>query len=66
MKKRRIFPIERKLAALEWKLELLKASVITTRTPVRTMKSMVHADIVLPTRNLVHELIDSSFLHRDK
>jgi hypothetical protein len=59
MKKRCSFPIEKKLAAIEWKLELFKASITTTRTPIKTVKSMIHADIVLPTRNLVHELVNS-------
>jgi len=58
-KKKSGFPIEKKLAAIEWKLELLRASVTTTHTPLRTLKSMVQTDIILPTRNLLKEIIES-------
>ncbi len=58
-KEKSVFPIEKKLAAIEWKLELLKASVMTTHTPLRTIKSMVQADVKLPTQNLLRKIIDS-------
>lgn len=58
-KENSVFQIEKKLAAIEWKLELLKASVVTTHTPLRTIKSMVQADITLPTQNLLQKIIDA-------
>jgi hypothetical protein len=63
-KKKRVFPIEKKLADIEWKLELLKASVVTTHTPLRTIKSMVQADITLPTQNLLQKIIYSPLSQR--
>jgi hypothetical protein len=59
MNQRKIFPIEKKLAAIEWKLELLKTSVTTTNTPLRTLKSMIQADVVLPTRERLKKLTGS-------
>jgi len=53
------FPIEKKLAAIEWNLELLKASTQITHTPIRTLKSMVKASVVIPTQNLLREIINS-------
>ena len=60
-----VFPIEKKLAAIEWKLELLKTSVVTTHTPLRTIKSMVQADIKLPTQNLLQKIINSPLPQKD-
>jgi hypothetical protein len=59
MNQRKIFPIEKKLAAIEWKLELLKTSVTTTNTPLRTLKSMIQVDVVLPTRERLKKLTGS-------
>jgi len=64
-KEKSVFPIEKKLATIEWKLELLKASVATTHTPLRTIKSMVQADIKLPTQNLLKKIIDSPLSHKE-
>jgi hypothetical protein len=57
-KKPYVFPIERKLAAIEWDLKLLKTSVTTTHTPVCTLKSMVRANVVLPTRDILVKIVD--------
>lgn len=57
-KERSNFPIEKKLAAIEWNLELLKASVVTTHTPLRTLKSMVETEVLPQTRNLVSKIVD--------
>ena len=57
-KERSDFPIEKKLATIEWNLELLKASIVTTHTPLRTLKSMVETEVLPSTRNLVSKLID--------
>lgn len=43
-----MFPIKEKLAALEWSLKLLNTSVMVTRTPIRTIKSMIKGYVVLP------------------
>jgi len=51
-KKSRMFTIE-KLVALEWNLKLLNTSVTTTHTPLRTLRSMVKANVVLPTRDML-------------
>jgi hypothetical protein len=59
MKQKKIFPIEKKLATIEWKLELLKTSVTTTNTPLRTLKSMIQADVVLPARERLKKLAGS-------
>ncbi len=58
-KEKHIFPIEKKLAAIEWNLELLKASAEVTHTPLRTLKSMVQTSVIAPTHNLLREIIDS-------
>ncbi|MEM3766327.1 MAG: hypothetical protein QXU46_04795 [Candidatus Bathyarchaeia archaeon] len=44
-----VFPIEEKLAKLEWNLKLLNTSITTTHTPIRTIKSMLKGNVVLPT-----------------
>jgi hypothetical protein len=55
-----LFPIEKKLAAIEWNIELLKASVEITHTPIRTLKSMVQASVVIPTQDLLRKIVDSA------
>jgi len=55
-----VFPIEKKLAAIEWNIELLKASVEITHTPIRTLKSMVQASVVIPTQDLLRKIVDSA------
>ena len=55
-KKENPFPIEKKLATIEWSLELLRASVTTTHTPLRTLKSMVEADVVHPTMDFLSKV----------
>ena len=57
-----VFPIERKLAAIEWNLELLKASIEVTHTPMRTLKSIVHASVVVPSQEALRKIVDSTFL----
>jgi len=64
-KEKYVFPIKKKLAAIEWNLELLKASAEITHTPLRTLKSMVQASIIAPTHNLLREIVDSP-LHEKK
>jgi len=64
-KEKYVFPIEKKLAAVEWNLKLLKASAEITHTPLRTLKSMVQASVIVPTHNLLREIVDSS-LHKKK
>jgi hypothetical protein len=59
-KKPYIFPIEKKLAAIEWNLKLLNTSVTTTHTPICTLKSMVKANVVLPIRDILEKIVDSS------
>lgn len=54
------FPIEKKLAAIEWNLKLLNTSVTTTRTPLRTLKSMIKADVMLPTKDVLQKIVDYS------
>jgi len=54
--KRYRFPIEKKLAAIERNLKLLNTSVTTTHTPLRTLKSMVKANVVLPTRHTLEKI----------
>lgn len=54
-----VFPIEKKLAAIEWNLKLLNAAATTTHTPLRTLKSMVKANVVLPTKDMLEKIIDS-------
>lgn len=54
--KRYSFPIEKKLAAIERNLKLLNTSVTTTHTPLRTLKSMVKANVVLPTRHILEKI----------
>jgi len=64
-KEKYVFPIKKKLAAIEWNLELLKASAEITHTPLRTLKSMVQASIIAPTHSLLREIVDSP-LHKKK
>lgn len=65
-RKKHVFPIEKKLAAIEWNLELLRASAGVTRTPLRTLKSMVRASVVVPTQNVLREIVDSPLSLREK
>jgi len=51
------FPIEKKLAALQWSLKLLNTSITTTHTPIQTMKSMVKGNIVLPIVEKLEKLL---------
>ena len=54
-----VFPIEKKLTAIEWNLRLLNTATATTHTPLRTLKSMVKANVVLPTIDALEKIIDS-------
>jgi ATP-dependent RNA circularization protein (DNA/RNA ligase family) len=60
-KKARVFPIEEKLEAIKWNLRLLKTSAETTRTPLRTLKSMVQFSVVAPTQSSLQEIVNSHF-----
>ncbi len=62
MDKKQVFPIEKKLETIEWKLEIIKASVASTHTPLRTLKSMIESDVVLPTREHLKSVGGSSAL----
>ena len=42
--KKHVFPIEKKLAAIEWRLKLLKTSVKITHAPLRTQERTVIKD----------------------
>jgi hypothetical protein len=57
-KESHIFPIERKLAAIEWNLKLLKTSVTTTHTPICTLRSMLRGNVVLPTRDVLDKVVN--------
>lgn len=61
-KKRHTFPIEKKLAAIERNLKLLNTAVTTTHTPLRTLKSIIKADVVRPTKDMLQKIVDSSRL----
>jgi hypothetical protein len=56
-KKPYTFPIEKKLADIEWNLQLLQTSVTTTHTSIATMKSMLKGNVVLPTTNVLERLV---------
>ena len=56
---KRSFPIEKKLAAIEWNLKLLKTSAEITHTPLQTLKSMIQVSVVSPTQNFLQEIADS-------
>jgi hypothetical protein len=58
-KKNRVFPIEEKLAAVEWNLKLLKTSAEITHTPLRTLRSMIQVSVMTPTQNLLQEIVNS-------
>jgi chaperonin cofactor prefoldin len=58
-KKARVFPIEEKLEAIKWNLKLLKTSAETTRTPLRTLKSMIQLSVVAPTQSSLQEIVYS-------
>ena len=58
-KKNRVFPIEEKLAAIEWNLKLLKTSAEITHTPLRTLRSMIQVSVMTPTQNLLQEIVNS-------
>jgi hypothetical protein len=57
-KKSHVFPIEKKLAALEWNLKLLNASITITHTPIRTVKSLVTGNVILPAIEKLEKLIE--------
>lgn len=61
-----ISPIERKLAAVEWNLKLLKTSAQITHTPLRTLKNIVQASVVVPTHNFLREVINSQTPQRER
>ena len=42
--KTHVFPIEKKLTAIEWRLKLSKTSAEITHTPLRTQESKVIED----------------------
>lgn len=65
-KEKHNFPIEKKLTAIEWNLELLKASVEVTHTPMRTLKSMIKASVVAPTHNLLREIIETPLPQKER
>jgi len=56
-----VFPIEKKLAAIEWNLKLLKTSAGITHTPLRTLKSMIEVSVVAPTGSFLREIVNSHF-----
>ena len=58
-KKNRVFPIEEKLAAIEWNLKLLKTSAEITHTPLRTLRSMIQVSVMTPAQNFLQEIVDS-------
>jgi len=58
-KKDYVFPIEKKLATIEWNLKLLNTATTTTHTPLRTLKCMVKANVVLPTRDMLEQILGS-------
>jgi len=58
-KKNRVFPIEEKLAAVEWNLKLLKTSAEITHTPLRTLRSMIQVSVMTPAQNFLQEIVDS-------
>ena len=60
-KKNRVFPIEEKLAAVEWNLKLLKTSAEITHTPLRTLRSMIQVSVMAPTQNFLQEIVNSHF-----
>ena len=62
MNQKKVSTIEKKLAAIEWKLELLKTSAATTHTPLRTLKSMIQSDVVSPAQGRLKEFANSSTL----
>jgi len=61
-KKAHPFPIEKKLATIEWNLKLLNTSMTTTHTPLRTLKSMIKADVVLPTKDALQNVCSGNLL----
>ena len=61
-KKAHSFPIEEKLAAIEWNLKLLNTSMTTTHTPLCTLKSMIKADVVLPTKDALQNVSSGNLL----
>jgi hypothetical protein len=65
-KEKYVFPIEKKLAALEWNIKLLKASAEITHTPLRTIKSIVQGSVVVPTNNLLREIVDSPLPQKER
>jgi len=60
-KRNRVFPIEEKLAAVEWNLKLLKTSAEITHTPLRTLKSMIQVSVMAPTQSFLQEIVNSHF-----
>ena len=58
-KKARMFPIEEKLEAIKWNLKLLKTSAEITRTPMRTLKSMIQVSVMAPAQSFLQEIVNS-------
>ena len=58
-KRNRVFPIEEKLAAVEWNLKLLKTSAEITHTPLRTLKSMIQVSVMAPAQSFLQEIVNS-------
>ena len=63
-KRNRVFPIEEKLATIEWNLKLLKTSAEITHTPLRTIKSMLQVSIMAPAQCFVQEIVNSRSTRR--
>ena len=63
-KRNRVFPIEEKLAAVEWNLKLLKTSAEITHTPLRTIKSMFQVSVMVPAQCFVQEIVNYRFARR--
>lgn len=58
-KRNRGFPIEQKLANVEWNLRLMKTSAEITHTPLRTIKSMLQVSVIAPAQCFVQEIFNS-------
>lgn len=57
-KTNKVFPIEEKLAALEWNLKLLNTSITVTHTPIQTLKCMVKGNVVLPAIEKLEKIVN--------
>ncbi len=58
-KRNRLYPIEQKLATIEWNLKLLKTAAEITHTPLRTIKSMLQVSVMAPAQCFVQEIVNS-------